>query len=499
MGKKQAEYYLVEYENIGPNPDDEDHQLIIMGKQPRTNLGRQTLDAPGWLGTSNDVWMYYHGAFKTRDAAIKHMHKHFPKAEEYEGDEPMADFDDVWLAEPVDENEDENEAKPKAEADKIAAVELFNHIMNPGTTIYKRFMFFVMNYNKKVKKGIFDETLAVKGFINIASAGWSSYKKEFYKPGSTATLDMATKQAIAKLLLKEYNANWKGKPLPGQNKTNKAGAAKGKNAVKGPRMTFKGFAADNLSNEAIDAIIKNAPKKSLEGEHGFTYWENIADKYSKGLTTFNKAGAAASSKKKANRTEQGEMRDELQDDDMILMDNGDVIVYSQGSGYDSIGNFKSDFHEDEAEMWEAIFVSMNQRQYWGNVWKEYERGDPKLVTTIPKMEFLKLTKLETPAQALKALKDSGAEDANEDNAKYHVGEFYLDNDTEVKAPFSLRVEKGDKDAAKYGKQKVFFVVNGQDDKTQVEGWLYKGYFYLLPGKWQDIVEGLNDAKHGKGF
>ena len=152
----------------------------------------------------------------------------------------------------------------------------------------------------------------------------------------------------------------------------------------------------------------------------------------------------------------------------------------------------------KSEMWEAIFVSMNERQYWGNVWHEQERSDPELVTDMPKIKFLKLKQLKTPAQALEALKQSGAEDTSEENAKTHVGEFVLIDDTLVKAPFNLRVEKGDKDAAKYGKQKVFFVINGQDDKTQAAGWLYKGDFYLLPGKWQDIVEGLNNAKLGTG-
>jgi hypothetical protein len=510
--------------------------------------------------------------------------------------------------------------KKQAEADEIAAVELFNHIMNPGTPLHERFKFFVIMYNKKVKKGIFDETLAVKGFINLVNAGWSSYKKEYYEPGSKATLDMATKQVIAKLLLKEYNANWKGKPLPGQNKANKAGAvAKGKKAdigkltqnqkdiiakmkngwvlaegrdgfaiippnaaydmAKGkyvempiiPRKTVvallhKGLIKESVFEEnaalnekaqhyvltknevgnntnerywiwwssgpwqSFGELTKPAPEKlktplknslgriqaidelisirkqnsgndyvvvlyNARGEKiaiGF----NDSKNYLENAQYLNPAKNKVYAGKKTNRTEESEYEGPV-DDDIILMNDGDVVIYSQGSRYNNIGNFKNDFHEDEAETWEAIFVSMNQRQYWGNVWKEYERGNPDLVTDAPKLKFLKLTKIETPAQALKALKDSGADDASEENAKYHVGEFYLENDTEVNAPFSLRVEKDDKNAAKYGKQKVFFVVNGQDDKAQVEGWLYKGDFYLLPGKWQDIVEGLNDAKKGK--
>ena len=378
-------------------------------------------------------------------------------------------------------------AKKQAEADEIAAVEIYNHIMNPGTPLYERFKFFVIMYNKKVKKGIFDEKLAVKGFLNLVNAGWSSYKKEYYEPESKATLDMATKQVMAKLLLKEYNANWKGKPVPGQKgKANEAFKPKkfnveirflekapgettknkkdiqnfnyDKNGIESAGSTIYGYITympeagdidyykfrgwnvlvdskvDQKTRDAIhDKILESKALKPYRGVMQFPgVYSNPAknknkavpakikaifdeieqkissgdildtddlksevrkklntfalitstggDRYQEGINIqpFNKdwmevvyfvsdvtgetfpvkkvfanvkknVTAAYNADHKPNKSEDDE-ESEYEgpvDDDIIMMQDGDVIIYSQGSGYNSIGNFTDDFHEDK--------------------------------------------------------------------------------------------------------------------------------------------------------
>lgn len=114
-----------------------------------------------------------------------------------------------------------NATKKASDPDEILAGELFNWVMSKGqvkkdSPILHDQMFIpiVNNYNRKIKKGIYDETLALKGFENLVSAAWKDYKLAFYLPKTTATLDSATRKLAAKTFLDEFNKNWKGKEPP---------------------------------------------------------------------------------------------------------------------------------------------------------------------------------------------------------------------------------------------------------------------------------------------
>jgi hypothetical protein len=102
MNLMAEKYYLVETEWVGPDPDEHvlEHTFTITTEQPLTNLGRQPLDKPGWLGTTNDWDERYHGMFSRREDAILHMHKHYPRAVESDEDE------DEFLVHPEESTSD---------------------------------------------------------------------------------------------------------------------------------------------------------------------------------------------------------------------------------------------------------------------------------------------------------------------------------------------------------------------------------------------------------
>jgi len=113
-------------------------------------------------------------------------------------------------------------ANNKAEVDRALAGVIYNWIHN-DQPLHKKFLFFAMILNKKVKKGIFDETLAVRGFMNVVDAAILDYNKQPEAEPTGVKLNPPTKQAVAKMLLDDFNTEHKGK-MP---KKNKVAIAKG--------------------------------------------------------------------------------------------------------------------------------------------------------------------------------------------------------------------------------------------------------------------------------
>jgi hypothetical protein len=116
----------------------------------------------------------------------------------------------------------QNMANNKAEVDHALADVIYNWIQN-DQPLHKKFLFFTMILNKKVKKGIFDEKLAVKGFMNVVDAAILDYNKQPEAEPTGVKLNPSTKQAVAKMLLDDFNTEHKGK-MP---KKNKVAIAKG--------------------------------------------------------------------------------------------------------------------------------------------------------------------------------------------------------------------------------------------------------------------------------
>ena len=89
-------YYIEEIRYCGPNPQDEKYidfdRFEITIAPPRTNLSGE-IRVNGWLGTSNDVARYAHGAHESLAAAagvVEHMLGH-----EFRRDPEPSEFHDV--------------------------------------------------------------------------------------------------------------------------------------------------------------------------------------------------------------------------------------------------------------------------------------------------------------------------------------------------------------------------------------------------------------------
>jgi hypothetical protein len=61
----------------------------------------------------------------------------------------------------------------------------------------------IKNYRKKLSKGSYDETLAIKGFMNVVNAGIKAYAKEF-SVGERMKVSKADRQEVAKKLSTFY-------------------------------------------------------------------------------------------------------------------------------------------------------------------------------------------------------------------------------------------------------------------------------------------------------
>ena len=111
--------------------------------------------------------------------------------------------------------------------DSATMRELELYITNNADIYRQRITSIIKNYKRKIAKGVFDEKLAVKGFVHAVTDGIKAYNKEF---GSSIRLSGSDKQELANKLLDNYieeiredvecfcEACWKGYEKKGMKK-----------------------------------------------------------------------------------------------------------------------------------------------------------------------------------------------------------------------------------------------------------------------------------------
>ena len=95
-----------------------------------------------------------------------------------------------------------------SEADKVMINELFLFITNDAQLYRQRITPLIKNYQKKMKKGIFDQEMAVKGFLYAVNDGIKKYNKEF--GAGSMKLSKQEKDAVATKLLDYYQEELAG-------------------------------------------------------------------------------------------------------------------------------------------------------------------------------------------------------------------------------------------------------------------------------------------------
>jgi hypothetical protein len=86
--------------------------------------------------------------------------------------------------------------------DETAARELQLYIENDGNIYRQRIKPIIRNLASKMKKGSFDEKLAVKAFLYAVEDGQKAYNKEF--GSGSMNLNRDSKTATAEKLLEKY-------------------------------------------------------------------------------------------------------------------------------------------------------------------------------------------------------------------------------------------------------------------------------------------------------
>ena len=280
----------------------------------------------------------------------------------------------------------------------------------------------------------------------------------------------------------------KGNKSTKSKKGKTAKPASGKTSEPGYFVIYE----ENNIGELLPITEGNKPKKFKTKADADFYVQSMISDDPDLYTVDNFRVVHKSEIKKNNNVKSEEEDDQAMDGDYIVDSSGDAYVMgSTKRGKDFIGK-RSDFDDDDDRLWEAIVADMNKRQYWPNVWY-VQNGEVMGHYDYPDMKYYQLVKLETIVQAKKALKASGATDVSSDNAKYYIGKFYLANDTiHKKKPFDFRSSKSDKNAPKFGTQKILVVVEGHDSHEEVDGWIEtdngKEVLWLLPGKFEYAVE-----------
>lgn len=95
-----------------------------------------------------------------------------------------------------------------SEADKVMINELFLFITNDAQLYRQRITPLIKNYQRKMKKGIFDQEMAVKGFLYAVNDGIKKYNKEF--GSGSMKLSKQEKEAVATKLLDYYQEELAG-------------------------------------------------------------------------------------------------------------------------------------------------------------------------------------------------------------------------------------------------------------------------------------------------
>jgi hypothetical protein len=96
-----------------------------------------------------------------------------------------------------------NKSTMKEANDPHMVTELYLFITNDSNLNRQMIQSLIKNYRKKLSKGSYDETLAIKGFMNVVNAGIKAYAKEF-SVGERMKVSKADRQEVAKKLSTFY-------------------------------------------------------------------------------------------------------------------------------------------------------------------------------------------------------------------------------------------------------------------------------------------------------
>lgn len=96
--------------------------------------------------------------------------------------------------------------------DMIAAHELAMYACNDSDIYFQNISPVIANLSKKVKRGTYDSTKAIKAWEHVATAAAMKYNKEFGTPGAPyyTMFNAATRRAAAAELAENFSEDLEG-------------------------------------------------------------------------------------------------------------------------------------------------------------------------------------------------------------------------------------------------------------------------------------------------
>lgn len=102
---------------------------------------------------------------------------------------------------------------PARQADEAIARELYLFIENDEILLTRRYPQFILNLERKMKRGVYDRERAVKLFMYLADEASKRYSKQF-GDGKTHTADVPTRMLLAKMLRDRFESERRAMGIP---------------------------------------------------------------------------------------------------------------------------------------------------------------------------------------------------------------------------------------------------------------------------------------------
>ena len=102
---------------------------------------------------------------------------------------------------------------PARQPDEAIARELYLFIENDEILLTRRYPQFILNLERKMKRGVYDRERAVKLFMYLADEASKRYSKQF-GDGKTHTADVPTRMLLAKMLRDRFESERRAMGIP---------------------------------------------------------------------------------------------------------------------------------------------------------------------------------------------------------------------------------------------------------------------------------------------
>jgi hypothetical protein len=149
---------------------------------------------------------------------------------------------------------------PARQADEAIARELLLFIENDEILSTRRYPQYILNLERKMKRGVYDRERAVKLFMYLADEASKRYSKQF-GDGKTHTADVPTRMLLAKMLRDRFESERRAMGIPETEMADleePRGIIRGKNVIRrNPSASAARLRRDEMSATILITAIES--------------------------------------------------------------------------------------------------------------------------------------------------------------------------------------------------------------------------------------------------